>query len=366
MRVTTAKSLGLALLWLLALPLIAWAAPSGAEIIEKAVGALRSTCYEARASLLDQLDYGKQRTVHIYHVAPDLFCVKPLVNGAVGYEEYIENGAELVRLNRKEETLVRMPLRQFSINDAMTTKFLRELGKHQGTTVLDGMVGEYAVYALRQDVTKDKPYTITVGVDKRNYFPLFLLVTDYAGATRVYYEVKSIIYLTSEQISDEYFQIPVYGDKQMSKAPRAAGALPNQAALSTMAGGGQPLPLYPSYLPKGYVLEALSLVNYDNPGNGPALVYHFEIYGPHLSDLLSVFQTQSTSLNLSGMGQSGEGFFMTEHDSWIIAVLCSSLGLGDLSRVANGLKQNDAQVRQLLDQTAARDSLLSQAANVTP
>ena len=40
--------------------------------------------------------------------------------------------------------------------------------------MLEGWVGDYAVYFLRHDMTPERPYGITVGLDKQNYFPLFL------------------------------------------------------------------------------------------------------------------------------------------------------------------------------------------------
>ena len=173
------------------------------EYIEKAIKALRETSYEARMKYLSPFDPGLEQQVHIFHVAPELYRIIPLENGEDGNLVYIENAVELVRI--RGGFVETMPIRQFYNNDSMTAKFLRDLGHHAGTTLLTGLVGDQEVYILRQSTSQDKPYTITVGLDKTNYFPLFLLVLDSEGKRRVYFEMEVVEYCNPGALKDDYF-----------------------------------------------------------------------------------------------------------------------------------------------------------------
>ncbi|MCH7472915.1 hypothetical protein IIA79_08195, partial [bacterium] len=150
-------------------PTWALATPSVEEIVSKAVEALRTTSYEARMKLVSHFEGGTEQVVRIYHVAPELYRVEQIVVGSfeapagAGAGDpgivYIENAEELVRIRGK--VVETMPLRRFHLNDALAIKFLRDLGRYPGTTVLNGWVGQYEVHVLRQEMGPNKPYTIT-------------------------------------------------------------------------------------------------------------------------------------------------------------------------------------------------------------
>lgn len=356
------RRLALLLCTLLLWPAAALAADSVQQIVEAAVKALDTTCYEGRMRFLSQFEHGQEQTVHIFHVAPDLYRVTPLVKGKLGNQVYVENAEELVRMETGSEMVVELPQRQFSISDSLTMKFLRDLGTHPGTSVLDGIVGNYSVYVLRQDKLKEKPYTITVGVDKRNYFPLFLLVTDGDDKTRVYYEMEVIEYRKPNEINDSWFVIPDSRSQRIAPAsPR-----PNQSLESTGGSGktasNATLPMYPQWLPQGYQLEALSLLNYTPAGSSKSsLVYQYEVFGPKLSDIISIFQTQNLALDFGGeCNQEDCGYFLLRKDSWLIAVL-GGQELQILQRIAESLDRDNAAVSTLLDATTTRDHILRQA-----
>lgn len=356
---------------------MALAADSVQHIVESAVKALSSTSYEGRMRFRSQFERGKELTVHIYHVAPDLYHVMPLVDGKAGDMFYIENAEELVRCSTSQHTVVQMPVRQFSVNDALTMKFLRDLGTHPGTSVLDGMVGDYPVYVLRQDKKKEKPYTITVGLDKHNYFPLFLLVTDGFDVTRVYYEMEVIEYRKPSEIDDAYFTLPAGEKQRVAQAQRASKAdLPAPTSVGPQppgSGAGKTgsaapsfgagmLPLFPSVLPKGYQLEAITPLNYStDPNVAPALVYQFEVFGPGLADTISIFQTQNLNFDFGVECNTPDcGFYVAKQNGWLVAVL-GNLKLDQLKHIAEGLKANDQAVASLLEQTTTRDDILRQA-----
>jgi hypothetical protein len=372
--------------WLIGLALILWpavalAADSVQHIVESAVKALSATSYEGRMRFLSQFELGQELTVHIYHVAPDLYHVMPLVNGQAGDMFYIENAEELVRCSSSQHTAVQMPVRQFSVNDALTMKFLRDLGTHPGTTVLDGMVGDYPVYVLRQDKQKEKPYTITVGLDKHNYFPLFLLVTDGLDVTRVYYEMEVIEYRKSSEIDDAYFTVPASGKQHQQQAPRAPKAdVPVQTFVGPLLPGseggktvssdaaytGGALPLFPGWLPRGYQLESITPLNYSpTPNAAPALVYQFEVFGPVLADTVSIFQTQNLNFDFGVECNSPDcGFYVSKQSGWLVAVL-GNQKMDQLKHIAQQLYPDDQAVSGLLEQTTARDDILHQAVSAS-
>jgi hypothetical protein len=354
------------LLW----PVAALAAPTVQQLVEKAVDALDSTSYEGRMRFLSQFEHGQELTVAIAHVAPDLYRVTPLVSGKPGDLYYIENAAELLRVTPSQGTVVSLPIRQFALSDALTVKFLRDLGTHSGTVVLDGTVGKYPVYALRQDAQKDKPYTITVGLDKQNYMPIFLLVTDGEGARRVYYEMESIDYRQHTEIADANFIAPAASSqpapKQRSSVPALQlpnGPLPPSTEASRDDTGNGSLPLYPGWLPEGYRLEGVTLLNYAPEGQQPVLVYQFEIFGPRLDDMISVFQTSSEGMDFGkDCNEPDCGYYVEQRGPWFIAVL-GSQQLKVLQRIADQLAADDAQLLPLLQQTMARDRIWQQALN---
>lgn len=358
MRLRLAAALVLLGMW----PAIALAAPTVASIIDQAIDALRTQCYVARMRFATPLNGGVEQVVRIYHVAPDLYRVEPLIDGRPGDIAYIENSDELVRLsivNGNQEKLAKL---QFSVSDLLTMKFLRDLGRLPGTTVLSGMVGSMNVHVLRQEPIPEKPYTITVGVDQGNFFPVYLLVTGDEGRRYVYYEMEEIKYRRPEQLPDKLFVIPEVAPQQRAAAPRGASRAVPQANQP----GTRTLPLYPTSLPDGYHLDAISMLNYvpgGDPAATPALVYQFEVYGPRLDDLISIFQTRAGDVDLrikESYNQENAHWVLREKEGWVITVI-GSLSMDSLLRIADGLGQKEEEVKRLVDKTLTRDRILREA-----
>lgn len=358
------------LLFALACPMLALAAPSVKQIVSKAVQAVQTQCYEARMRFLSQIDGGTEQVVRIYHLAPDLYRVEPLVNGEPGSLVFIENGEEMVRMRIGKNVIEEMPQRQFSLNDSLTVTFLRMLSERNGTAVLNGNVGSYKVYVLRQDGRKEAPYTITVGVDQKTYFPVFLTVSDTRGRRLVYYEMEAIEYKQAHQLRDALFGIPENTSQRMFPAPRA-GAVQPPSASTEKSGSHIPngreliLPMYPTWLPTGYRVEAISMLSYTpNGADSPVAVFQVEAYGPD-NDLISIFQTKSSAVNMDvsdTCNEPGCGFVIREHGGWVITVI-GTLNRDRMLKIADQLGENDQRVLQLLRQTHERDLILQQFAS---
>lgn len=357
----------ISLLACLAWPALAVAAPKVQDIVDKAIQAVHSQCYEARMRFLSEMDGGTEQVVHIYHLAPDLYRVEPLVNGAPGELAFIENAEELVRVRPSKGIVEQMPRRQFSLNDALTVTFLRMLITRPGTTVLNGMVASCKVYVLRQDGSSQAPYTITVGVDQTTYYPVFLSVSDNKGRKRVYYEMEAIEYVHYQQLRDSLFSIPQLTAQQRKPAPRVSPTSPgaNKSASAAESDPYKDLPLYPQWLPTGYRIEAISVLNYTpSDAPGPVLVFQCEAYGQD-NDLISIFQTRSDQVDLKvsdSCNQPGCGYAMRERDGWVITVI-GDKGLDTLRRIADELDRNNQRVLQLLRQTSERDRIMQQFAS---
>lgn len=341
----------------------AWANGEVQEYIEKAIEALRATSYEARMNFLSPFDPGLEQQVLIFHVAPELYRVIPLEGGEEGNLVYIENAVELVRV--RGGFVETMPIRQFYNNDSMTIQFLRDLGRHEGTTLLAGLVGDQEVHILRQNTSQEKPYTITVGLDKANFFPLFLLVVDSEGKRRVYFEMEVVEYCKPGELKDDYFipqgefaKLPPPRQKT-SSALWAVGQLELEEELS---GRGHNLPLVPlsSSLPLGYTLESISRLDFPTKSGGePALVFHLEIFGPR-GDVLSIFETQSDNFSLDAPQTSLAGeacYVLSSIDGWMVAAF-GSLSAGDLLLIIEGLRIDNFKAAQLLDETLARQQFM--------
>jgi hypothetical protein len=336
-------------------PALAAAAPTVKELVDQAVHAVRVQCYEARMRFITPMDGGQEQVAYVYHLAPDLYRVEPLSGGEPAEWCYIENAAEMVRVWLKTRLVEQMPDRQFGLNDDLTVTFLRMLSGRGGTTVLNGMSGPYQVYVLRQDGTEDAPYTITVGVDQGTYYPVFLLVNDVKSRRKVYYQMESITYVRPSQLRDDLF---TYAEPraQQRLAPRRIGPPP---------GVSRELPLYPTWLPEGYRIEAISVLNY-RPGEkdaeaSPALIFQCQAYDAG-NDLISIFQTRSLSADLdlsSNCNQEGCGFAVRETDGWLITVV-GPLKMDTLLKIADSLAPADDAVQALLSRTRDRDRVLRQ------
>lgn len=379
----------LAILSLLVLaPHAAFANDVVQDYVNQAIEALRTTCYEGRMRFINQFEQGIEQQVHIYHVAPELYRVEPLAGGEAGASYYIENSVELVRVAGDFTTI--MPQRRFYTNDMLTAKFLRDLGSHEGSTVLSGKVGDYDVWVLRQHAIQEKPYVITVGLDKRNYFPLFLLVSDADGTQRVYYEMEVIEYHDPMEIADHWFryseekaktitaprvnQVPAQGFELDTKANQLSLKLSSQIPMEIGESTNFiALPLYPSELPEGYVLESIAILDFQKSWIGGSknsqgesqVVFQMEIFGPH-GDLLSIFQTPATNNQFSDIKDSvytdRAGYVVMPHDGWLIAAF-GDLSSEELASIIRGLKADEEPVRALLEETKARDLIFEQIIN---
>jgi hypothetical protein len=373
------------------------AQPEVGVLIENAVKALKTTCYEARMNYFAQHAKGEEQTVHIYHIAPDLYHVETLVQDSHGQWSsqgfyYIENADELLRVvhssNNEVLYVEELPERSFYLNDALAGKFLRDLARHPGTVVLDGMVDSIEVYQLRQLAFPEKPYTITVGLDKTNYFPVFLLVHDSNQQASVYYKMEAIEYKQANQLDVKLFQRPAVSTGQTYKAPRVeqlspsaavlnpaveaengearlqVQRMPSKAAAQTLA---EPLdyalPLYPEHMPPGYILEGLNLLDYTAVNMAevsPSLIYQFELFSPADGRTLSIFLTQSEDFGFNvdqEYNHPDAGYIIEQKGDWLVAVF-GDLPMDTLLDIATGLAPNAAQVEELLELTQARDNIL--------
>jgi len=372
------------------------AEPSVGELVENAVKALNSTCYEARMNYFAQHADGEEQTVHIYHVAPDLYHVEILEREDHNHWSpkgfyYIENADELVRVMLDDNKVLyveELPERSFYLNTALACKFLRDLARHPGTVVLDGVVDGVEVYQLRQLAFPEKPYTITVGLDKRNYFPVFLLVNDSEQKPRVYYKMEAIEYCSRDDLDVSLFRRPQVSQKPY-KAPRVE-QLPSSAAVLSPAPESEDgetrlqiqriapsksaaqvlaepldyaLPPYPERLPVGYYLEGLHLLDYkvvDADDTGPILVYHFEVFSPLDGKTMSIFLTRSDEFGFDidqELSSPDLGYIVQQQGDWLVAIFGDG-STDALLDVAAGLAPDSERVEELLTLTQARDDIL--------
>jgi outer membrane lipoprotein-sorting protein len=339
------------------------------QLVDKAIAALDGTCYEARMRYMSDPDSDDVQEVHIYHVAPDLYRVEPLVNGETSGIYYIENGKDLVRVDGsggRTPIAEPLPRRQFHLDDALKRNFLTELSKFHGTSVLNGSVGDVDVYVLRQDPHSQKPYTITVGLDKRYYFPLFLEVRDVKGRRRVYFEMTVIQYQPRLSFSDKLFQVPKQAVTANSRAPRPPKLASN--ILRNEQGPTCPLPPYPSAktLPEGYKVEGLTVLAYPNKSKskgGSSMVFQYEITGPQPDDVISLFLTQDLDVEFYMDNKDPEstfGYFVQQKGDWLIAVF-GDLPAKSLQGIVDGLQKQPDQARELLEVTQAREAIVQEA-----
>jgi hypothetical protein len=283
----------------------------------------------------------------------------------------------------KDNRVQPMPARQYYVTDMLTAKFLRDLGNHKGTTILDGQYNGVPVYYLRQDVTHEKPYLVTVGLRTDNKFPMFLQVVDSEGQTRVHYEFESIKFVPASALADDLFTIPEPKDDRRSPtshvAPLAAPVPPpapakpagkakaaSRAETERAAKPAAPaLPLFPAWLPQGYALEAISVLDYSQGRSAPAAVYHFEIYGPKSENMLSLFEMKCDDLGDckldEALAPAKGGYMLQKHGDWVVAVF-GEVSPDDMQRLIQGLdNSHHAEVKTLLDQTRMRDEMMQQA-----
>ena len=367
------------------------AEPQVGELVEAAVAALKTTCYEARMHFFAQYDAGREHRVRVYHVAPDLYHVRPLEEDEHGVwlEEdhyYLENAEELLLITPRpggQDIISELPERSFYVNDALTSKFLRDLARYPGTTVRSGKAGTYDVDILLQTATPEKPYTITVGLDRDTHFPLYLLVNDTEGVERDYYEMEAIEYCTPQELDPRLFTPPAVSGKNQQRGPRVEQLPQAIMELNAPAGAGQPslqiqrstsnvdysLPPYPANVPVGYMLEGLHLLDFpvSDMAGDVALVYQFELFSPASGETLSIFLTQTDGLDLGTtmpFSTVDGGYVVQRPDGWLIAIF-GGLAPDELQLVALGLTDDFTGVENLLELTKARDLVLQQALNIS-
>lgn len=371
------------------------------DLVEAAVESLGSVSYEARMHFLAPYAEGEEQVAHIYHVAPELYHVCPLRQDDHGTLvetgiSYIENAEELVRVSKHGDEIVaveQMPDRSFYIRNALTVKFLRDLASHQGTVILNGLVGDIEVSILRQTVQPEKPYTITVGLDKANDFPVFLQVSDASGAQKVFYEMEVIEYRKASTMdAEKLFMVPdITGHSRLS-ALRANQLSPDAVVLDESTPGEKAhvsvkrhpsavneaeagdiaveyeLPLYPTWLPDDYRLESLRLLDYKLASGGQGdvkLVYQFEIIGPESGAVLSIFQTRAGELDLSAGSinyRTDSGYVVQERDNWLVTVF-GEFPVETLIQIVDGLAVRNESVSELLEISQARDAIRQQVIN---
>ena len=338
------------------------------QLVDNAIDALNTTCYEARMRYLSSLDGKDVQEVLIYHVSPDLYRAEPLVGGEPCGVYYIENGKELTRVdgsNGRTPIAEQLPVRQFHLDDTLKAKFLSDLALFQGTTVLNGTVGDTEVYVLRQDPHTQKPYTITVGLDKRNYFPLYLEVRDVNGQRRVYFEMTVIEYQPRLSFADSLFKVPDQAVAANTRAPRQ----PKQAANIMKSANGATCALPPvpveSTLPEGYKVEGLTVLAYPSrqSQNGQSTVFQYEILGPEPDDVMSLFMTQDLNVEFFMDKKDPEvsfGYLVEQQAGWLVAVFADQ-PVAVLQKVINGLREHPEEAQELLEVTQARDAIVQQA-----
>lgn len=374
----------------LAGPVLA-AEPQVGELVEAAVAALKTTCYEARMHFFAQYDAGREHRVRIYHVAPDLYHVRPLAEDKHGVwlEEdhyYLENAEELLLITQRpggQDIVSELPERSFYLNDALTGKFLRDLARYPGTTVRSGKVGTYDIHVLLQTAQPEKPYTITVGLDRDTHFPLYLLVNDSDGVESVYFEMEAIEYRSPQELDRRLFTPPALSSKNQQRGPRVEQLPQAIMELNAPQGADQPsiqiqrsasnvdysLPPYPTNVPVGYLLEGLHLLDFPtgDAAGDVALVYQFELFSPASGDTLSIFLTQTDELDLGTsmpFATVDGGYVAQRLDGWLVAIF-GGLTPDELQLVAAGLTDDIIGVENLLELTKARDLVLQQALNIS-
>jgi hypothetical protein len=249
-----------------------------------------------------------------------------------------------------------------AISSSSTNRFARAvlLGPDVLTRAAAGRVTTpEEAWMLRQDMVLTKPYMITVGIDKKTWFPLFLMVVDGQGRARVYYEVEEIEYRKASAMADSLFQVPE------AKAQLRLPFAPEGGSGMLKIGADHPLPLFPAYLPQNYRVESLSLLSCPRgvPGKDCALVYQLEAYGPQLDDLVSIFQMQSggnAENSIKKLKQiKDSGYYLTEKNGWVIAVF-GDLPQDKLKKIAGGLTRKPDRVKPLLQQTVQRDGMMDE------
>ena len=161
--------------------------------------------------------------------------------------------------------------------------------------------------------------------------------------------MEAIEYLQPKDLPVAKFKLPA--EQQRVEGPRvqrskAAAAAPAPGAdAETLFCDCFPLadqlPLYPGWLPAGFNVEGLLLLEYvPERGNfdQPSLVYQFEIFGPGLGDMLSLFQTRASEfgMNLEASGALGQGVLVEQQGDWIIAIM-GDQSTRVLQRIIDGL-----------------------------
>ncbi len=197
--------------------------------------------------------------------------------------------------------------------------------------------------------------------------------------------MEAIEYKSSMDIKDHWFDISAISSNPPMATPRVNELAPQQfdtqgsqeegfSLLLRSPSAAEPdgadeeqqlqLPLYPTQLPEGYHLDAITLLDCSPLAaytGEDAVVYQLEIYGPR-GDLLSVFQTHLDERALAPgerIAEESQRFVLQQVNGWLTAAF-GSLSVAELEWVLEGLSGRDELVRQLLDETQARDLVVQQ------
>ena len=123
------------------------------------------------------------------------------------------------------------------------------------------------------------------------------------------------------------------------------------------------LPLYPKWLPEGYSVEGLHLLNYQTSVDGEKsskLVYQFEILGPLDGSALSIFEVRAEEMDFEADSvntTAKSGYIIKERGDWLVTVV-GGLPKEVLEQIVDGLAASDSQVADLLELTRRQDLLL--------
>jgi hypothetical protein len=325
--------------------------------------------------------------------------VQPLISDKqkAGYY-YIENNERLVKIYQDGAKVVEMPERQFIIDNLLRRRLLEAMAGRKTVSLLRGVFNAEPVWILRDDGQGSDQYSITIHISERNDYPMSLQMIDGEGKRVQFYELDNVRFLTTAEIHTEIFEIPGPApsrDKAPSTArpPMADVKVPERSKksqsesveqqleykpgnLNSAQGAGAsesdsvvqriPYPLMPKWLPKGYILNAISPLDYSNEDK-PMLVYQLELYNPFNENVISIFETRSKELEnlfVAGKDVSSEGYFVgTKDTGWLVAVF-GSISQSQFDQIFANLEQNDDEAYEMISRTLSREELRRWAEDV--
>ena len=377
--------------------------PTVDELIKRAIASLENSSYEGRMRYSDLQDDGEVKLVQITYAAPARFRVQPMISEKqmAGYF-FIENSERLVKIFSDGKSVVEMPERQFIIDNLMRRRLLETMAGRPSVSLLRGVFNAEPVWILRDDGRSDDEFSITIHISERNDYPVSLQTNAADGRRMQFYELEDIRFLTAAEITPDLFEIPPITGRDEAPhngRPHFAEVIipaPNKAqdrdsegqqlqykpgtarsaagAAADAASGAEaeeafqqiPYPLIPQWLPKGYMLNAISPLDYSE-AEMPMLVYQLELYNPFTDNVISVFETRSQELeDLFKAGkQVGEtGYFVASSDEgWLVAVF-GSISQSQFDQIFDNLERDDDMAYEVISRTLSREELRRWAEDV--